>query len=276
MTSRARLRPLRRGAATGGMACGLALVLFCPPARADIAATLLRLELDAPEITVAFRDQTSWAVRHSLILTPQSNNGGKVLVVTWDGASVPGEGRVLTDTVNAHILPGIDYCGVIETILSSQKGTTREDDSPVVNKYTSNQICTKASKEPGSNPADVSVGSIDGEAAPPPGTNRNYWIHYANNGTTEAKDVTLQVQATGTMTMRRPPDSGTFHGFQCAASGSGYRCTGGTLPAGAKGQIPFLGRVTTAGPGAIHVTIGAPGETNPTNNAQTLGILSAS
>lgn len=257
------------------MACGLALGLASPPAQAAPVAELLRLELAAPSITVAFRDLTPYAVRHSLILTPQGTGGGKVLSVNWEGALVPGMGRVLTKTLDAKILPGIAYCGLIESVLSSQKGTTKEDDSPVVTTYKSNQICAKPSGTPGGNPADVSVGSIDGEAAPPPGTNRNYWINYANRGTTEAKDVTIQVQATGTMSMRRPPDSGTFNGFQCSASGSGYRCTGGTLPAGAKGQIPFLGRVASAGPGAIHVTISAPGEANPTDNAQTLTILSA-
>lgn len=256
------------------MACGLALGLASPPAQAD-GADLLRLELDAPNVTVAFRDLTAYTVRQSLILTPQNQRGGTVLTVNWEGTLVPGEGRVLTKTVNARILPGIGYCGVIETAADSNQGTTDKDDSPIVVKYKSNQICAQPSGKPGGNPADVSVGSIDGEAAPPPNTNRNYWINYANRGTTEAKGVTIQVQATGRMSMRRPPDSGTFNGFQCAASGSGFTCTGGTLPAGAKGQIPFLGRVTGAGPGAIHVTISAPGEANPTNNAQTLTILSA-
>ncbi|MFD8021810.1 hypothetical protein ACFXJO_24195 [Streptomyces lavendulae] len=281
-----RTRRLYRTAATGVLTCGLAVGYAGSPAQAAPGAQLLRLELTAPRVTVAYQDLTGNAVKHSLVLTPPPGSGARPRTVTWEGSKVPTRGRVLTQTLDAGIRPDTAYCGVIESVLSTAKTQNTDpvdqdvqeelgtDPGPVVVTTKSNQICTGPAGAAG-NPADVSVGSIDGEAAPPPGTNRNYWINYANRGTTEAKDVTIQVQATGTMSMRRPPDSGTFNGFQCSASGSGYRCTGGTLPAGAKGQIPFLGRIASAGPGAIHVTISAPGESDPTNNAQTLTILSA-
>ncbi|MGE7389723.1 hypothetical protein ACQKM2_30030 [Streptomyces sp. NPDC004126] len=267
MSVTTQLRRLRRVAVASGTACGLALALAAPAAPAAAAprpvpqgARILGLELKAPNLTITFQDLNPDSVSHKLLLKPQGREREYEL-------GVPGEGRVLTQTFDAGLLPGTGYCATIRT--RSRYGRV----NPIYYEYWSEEKCAQPSGS-AQNPSDVSVGSIEGDAAPPPGSTRNYWINYYNKGA-EAKDITIEVQPTGTMTMRKPPDSGTFSGFQCAAAGAGYRCTGGSLPNGGKAQIPFLGRVTTAGPGAIHVTISVAGDSNSTNNQQTLTTLSA-
>ncbi|MFE1554851.1 hypothetical protein ACFW6V_07630 [Streptomyces sp. NPDC058734] len=270
MSVTTQLRRLSRVAVAGGAAFGLALTLAAPaaPAAAEPAAPrpvpqgarILALELKAPNLTITFQDLNADSIWHKLVLTPAGRSPTFEL-------GVPGEGRVLTQTFDAGLLPGKGYCAHIWT--RAPYGKVK----PINYDYYSEEKCAQPIGS-AQNPSDVAVGSIEGDSAPPPGSTRTYWINYSNRGA-EAKDITIEAQPTGTMTMRRPPDSGTFTGFQCAPAGAGFRCTGGSLPNGGKAQIPFLGKVTTSGPGAIHVTISVAGDSNPTNNQQTLTTLSA-
>ncbi|MFD7094992.1 COG1361 family protein [Streptomyces xanthophaeus] len=218
--------------------------------------------LNAPDVTVTFRDSMANDETNELILRPKGGVGETRRVPI--AGEIPGANRTLVKTVNAGITAGVAYCAVVE---SAYEG----EGMSFGGREISNEVCSEAAGSANA-PAEVSIGSITGEENPPAGTNRNYWISYANSGA-EAKGVTVNVQTSGSVTMRRAPESGTFNGMQCAASGSGFSCTGGTLPKGAKGQLPLLATIKNAGPGAIHATITVEGDTNPGNNAQTLGIL---
>lgn len=244
------------------MACGLAVGLAAPASAG--AARLTSVQLDAPDVTVSFRDTDPRDGSHTLVLRPQG--AGEIRRVTVAG-EVPGVNRTVVRTVNAGIRADLAYCAVIESKIKEEGG--------LIGKFggteTSNEVCSQGAGSADA-PSDVSIGSVTGEANPAAGTNRNYWISYRNAGA-DAKDVTVTVQTSGSITMRRAPESGTFNGMQCAAAGTGFRCTGGTLPKGANGQVPLLATVKSADPGAIHATITATGDPNTGNNAQTLGIL---
>ncbi|MFJ6795299.1 hypothetical protein [Streptomyces sp. NPDC091268] len=261
MTGKTRLRWVYRASIGTGMACGTALGLASPAA----ATTLNSVVLDAPYVTVSFRDTYPNDSDSTLVLTPKSG-GGEVRRIRVAG-EVPSVNRTVVKRVNAGISPGVAYCAVVETTTRAEEGIAGRFGGT----FTSNRTCSEAAGSANA-PAEVSIGSITGEENPPAGTNRNYWISYSNSGA-DAKGVTVDVQTSGSLTMRRPPESGTFHGMQCAASGTGFRCSGGTLPKGAKGEIPLLAMVKNAGPGAIHATISVAGDPNPGNNAQTLGVI---
>ncbi|MFD9333985.1 hypothetical protein ACFWBF_06150 [Streptomyces sp. NPDC060028] len=229
------------------------------------AASLVSVVLDAPYATVTFRDTDTRDQSHTLILTPQNAGGESRRIVV--AGEVPSVNRTVVKMVNAGIRPGVAYCAVVETAVKGEDGILGSFGTTT----TSNKVCSEGAGSANA-PTDVSIGSIEGEASPQAGTNRNYWVSYANSGA-DAKGVTVDVQTSGSITMRRPPESGTFHGMQCAASGTGFHCTGGTIPKGAKGQIPLLATVKNAGPGAIHATISVAGDPNPGNNSQTLGVI---
>ncbi|MFF5444065.1 hypothetical protein [Streptomyces sp. NPDC012888] len=259
MTHRTRLRWIWRTSIGGAASLGLVLTLASPAP----AAQLISLELDAPNVTVTFRDTDPGDVSHEIVLTPQGP-GATVRKVPLSGP-VPGVNRTSVRMVNAGITPGIKYCARVSTVENNA-------DNVFSARYESNEVCAEPKDSPTA-PGDVSVVSIQGEANPPAGTNRNYWIHYTNTGA-DVKGVTMDVQLSGSLTLRRPPESGTFIGFQCSAAGSGFRCTGGTLPKGAKGQLPVLVSVKGPGPGAVHATVGVAGDPVPGNNAQTFTVLS--
>ncbi|MCB5179271.1 DUF11 domain-containing protein [Streptomyces antimicrobicus] len=256
-----RPRWLLRASVAGGTACGLALGLSTPAS----SAQLISLQLDAPDITISFRDTEVRDAGHTAVLTPQGG-GGEIRRVQVAG-QVPGVNRTVVRTVNAGLRPGTGYCAVIETKVAAEEGVFGRFGTT----ETSNQVCAEPT---GSSKAatDVSITNIEGEANPPAGTNRNYWIHFTNSGA-DATGVTVDVQVSGSLTMRRLPESGTFSGMQCTASGSGFRCTGGTVAKGAKGQVPLLATVKSQGPGAVHASISAEGDTVPGNNSQALGVI---
>ncbi|RSS61229.1 DUF11 domain-containing protein [Streptomyces sp. WAC06614] len=261
MTRVTRARWLVRASMAGGMACGLAVGLATPAS----STALISLQLDAPDVTVSFRDTETRDGSHWVVLTPQGGGGSTRRVQV--AGQVPSVNRTVVRTVNAGIRPDTGYCAVIETVIPPEEGpmgafgTTME----------SNKVCAEPASSP-SAATDVSITTIEGEANPPVGTNRNYWVYFTNAGA-EAKNVTVDVQTSGSLTMRRPPESGTFNGLQCAASGSGFHCTGGTLPKGVKGQIPLLAMVKSQGPGAVHASISVAGDTVPGNNSQALGVI---
>ncbi|MEU6861963.1 hypothetical protein ABZ924_01600 [Streptomyces sp. NPDC046876] len=271
MTSARRTRRALRLSLGIGMACGLAAATTAPAsAAADDpivkAPTLLSLRLDAPTAYLTFKDNSEPDILYTITLT-EKDNPGYTKIVRQAPGRVPGTGRVATRTATG-IKPGLAYCATI-------RATVHYEDT-VPNPYNledpvtpeSNKVCAdpvNASK-PQSSPTDLSVGPITGEANPPSGTNRNYWVGYANKGA-DATGVVLEVWATGPMKLRRPPESGTFSGFTCAASGaSGFRCTGGTVKPGDKGSIPFLISVTGTGNGTVHASISGSGDANTADN----------
>ncbi|MFD3762304.1 hypothetical protein [Streptomyces sp. NPDC058622] len=262
MTYSPRPRWMYRTSVGTAMACGLAIGLATPASAGP--ARLTSVQLDAPDVTVSFRDTDPEDASHTLVLRPQGPGETRRVAVAGE---VPGVNRTVVKTVNAGIRADLAYCAVIETRTKPGEG--------IAGKFSvieiSNEVCSKGAGSADA-PSDVSIGSVTGEANPAAGTNRNYWISYRNAGA-DAKDVTVTVQTSGSVTMRRAPESGTFNGMQCAAAGTGFRCTGGTLAKGASGQVPLLATVKSAGPGAIHATITATGDPNTGNNAQTLGIL---
>ncbi|MGW6945893.1 hypothetical protein [Streptomyces xanthophaeus] len=266
MTGKTRLRWMYRASIGTGMACGLAIGLATPAS----AATLVSLQLDAPDVTVSFRDTDTLDSKHTLVLRPQGGAGEVRRVVV--AGEVPSVNRTVVKTVNAGIKAGVAYCAVIETTIRPDEEKGDILGTPFGTTTDSNEICSEGAGSANA-PVDVSIGGITGEANPPTGTNRNYWVSYSNAGG-EAKGVVIQVQTSGSLAVRRPPESGTFNGFQCAATGTtGYRCTGGTLAKGAKNQIPVLATVARNGPGAIHATITATGDTNTVNNANTHNVM---
>ncbi|MCY0949407.1 hypothetical protein [Streptomyces sp. H27-S2] len=257
MTGKGRLRWMYRASVGTGLACGLAVGLATPAQ----SSQLVSVRLDAPDVTVTFRDTDADDDSHVLILRPQG--AGEVRRIRLVG-EVPSVNRTVVKTVNAGIRPGVAYCAVVESHTRGGDGVISDFGS----NYESNEVCSEPAGSANA-PSDVSIGAITGEASPPSGTNRNYWVAYSNSGA-DAKDVVIQVQASGSLSLRRAPESGTFNGFQCSATGTtGYRCTGGTLAKGAKNQIPLLATVTRNGPGAIHATITAPGDPDPGNNSGT-------
>ncbi|MCX4694944.1 hypothetical protein [Streptomyces sp. NBC_01408] len=230
------------------------------------ASSIVSLQLDAPNVTVTFQDTEPRDSSNTLILRP-TGPGGTVRKVALAG-EIPSVNRTLVKTLNAGITPGIGYCAVVEVGTRAEEGIAGKFGT----RYQTSEVCAEPAGSANA-PADVSIGGITGEANPPTGTNRNYWVSYSNAGA-EAKGVVIQVQTSGSLSVRRAPESGTFNGFQCSATGStGYRCTGGTLAKGAKNQIPVLATITKAGPGAIHATITAEGDTNPGNNANTHSVM---
>ncbi|MCX5379900.1 hypothetical protein [Streptomyces sp. NBC_00091] len=266
MTDKTRLRWIYRTSVGGGIACGLALGLATPaPAVDDRSASLISVTLDAPDVTVTFRDGNTTDESHTLDLIPQGTGATARRNIPLSG-EIPSVNRTKVVTVNAGIRPGVAYCA---SVVTHTKADLPFGHYP--SHLRSNVKCVESAGSPNA-PSDVAIGAIDGEANPPAGTNRNYWINYSNSGA-DAKGVSVDVQTSGSITMRRPPESGTFNGMQCAPSGTGFHCTGGNLPKGAKGQIPLLAMVKSAGPGAIHATISVEGDPNPGNNAQTLGVL---
>ncbi|UQW99878.1 DUF11 domain-containing protein [Streptomyces sp. RerS4] len=228
----------------------------------------MSVQLDAPDVTVTFRDTDPDDSRHILVLRPKDGTGETRRVEV--AGEVPSVNRTVVKTVNAGIRAGVAYCAVINT------GTRGSEDvgGAFGTNYNSNEVCSEPAGSANA-PSDVAIGSITGEENPPAGTNRNYWIGYSNPGA-DATGVTITVQTSGTVTVRRPPESGTFNGFQCSGGSTGYTCTGGNLPKGTKNQIPVLATITRAGPGAIHATITAEGDPNPGNNRSTLGVLAVS
>ncbi|MEU3773878.1 hypothetical protein AB0F11_11865 [Streptomyces sp. NPDC032472] len=269
MTSARRTRRVLHLSLGVGMACGLAATTATPAAAADPivkAPTLLTLQLDAPTAYLTFRDNSEPDTAYTMTLTEKDNPGYTKIVRRAPGG-IPGTGRVAKRSATG-IKPGVAYCATI-------RATVHYEDNPL-NAYKledpdtpeSNKVCAgpvDASK-PQSAPTDLSVGPITGEANPPSGTNRNYWVGYTNKGA-DAKGVVLEAWATGPMKLRRPPENGTFSGFTCAAAGtSGFRCTGGTVKAGEKGQIPLLIAVTSTGNGTIHASITGSSDTNTADN----------
>ncbi|MEU8775512.1 hypothetical protein [Streptomyces sp. NPDC048606] len=221
--------------------------------------------LDAPDVTVTFRDTHPDDVHTTLVLRPNGVPGETRRIPV--AAAVPSENRTVVKTVNAGLRAGVPYCAVLETGTEGGEGPFASFGAT----YTSNEICSEAAGSANA-PSDVAIGSVTGEENPPAGTNRNYWVSYSNAGA-DAKGVTLTVQTTGSVTVRRPPESGTFNGFQCSGGATGYTCTGGSLAKGTKNQIPVLATIARSGPGAIHATITAEGDPNPGNNATTLPVL---
>ncbi|WP_412079109.1 hypothetical protein ACLF6K_37950 [Streptomyces xanthophaeus] len=263
MTGRTRLRWLYRASVGIGMACGMALGLATPASA--VGPLLVSVQLDAPEITVTFRDTDPDDESFTLDAIPWGTTDPPRRNIPLS-REIPNVNRTAVRTVNAGIKAGVPYC---VSVVSHTKDILLEQ---YPSHYRSNTICVHPTGSAGA-PADVSIGGITGEANPPSGTNRNYWVSYSNAGA-DAKGVVIQVQTSGSLSVRRPPESGTFNGFQCSATGTtGYRCTGGTLAKGAKNQIPVLAAVTRNGPGAIHATITAEGDTNPGNNANTHSVM---
>ncbi|WP_042800753.1 DUF11 domain-containing protein [Streptomyces sp. C] len=252
-----------------GLACALAAVT-APPAQAAEpvtgAPTLMSLRLDAPTAYLTFRDNSEPDISYTIVLTEKDNPGYTKIVRTAPGG-VPGTGRVATRSADG-IKPGVAYCATIRATVHYEESVPQpyELEDPVTPE--SNKVCADPvdASKPGSAPTDLSVGPITGEANPPSGTNRNYWVGYSNKGAT-ATGVVLEVWATGPMTLRRPPAAGTFSGFTCAPSGaSGFRCTGGTVKAGEKNQIPLLITVTNAGNGTVHASITGARDANTADN----------
>ncbi|MEW2415862.1 hypothetical protein AB0953_19360 [Streptomyces sp. NPDC046866] len=253
-----------------GMVCGLAAATTAPAAAADPivkAPTLMTLRLDAPTAYLTFKDNSEPDTLYTITLT-EKDNPGYTKIVRQAPGGVPGTGRVATRSATG-IKPGVAYCATIRATVhydySDLNPYELEDpDTPESNKVCADPV--DASK-PQSAPTDLSIGPVTGEAKPPSGTSRNYWVAYSNKGA-DAKGVVLEVWATGPMKLRRPPENGTFSGFTCAAAGaSGFRCTGGTVKPAEKGSIPFLISVTGTGNGTIHASITGSGDANTADNA---------
>ncbi|GLX16760.1 hypothetical protein Slala02_12030 [Streptomyces lavendulae subsp. lavendulae] len=262
MTYKTRMRWLYRASVGTGMTCGLAVGLATPSS----ASALLSLKLDAPYVTVSFRDTEARDQSNTLILRPQGG-GVEVRRIALAG-EVPSVNRTVVKTLNAGISPGVAYCATVEVGTRAEEGVTGRFGI----RYETSPVCAQPGDSPTAAP-DLAIGAITGEANPPAGTNRNYWISYSNSGG-DVQGAVIEVVASGSLALRRAPESGTFNGFQCAATGTtGFRCTGGNLPKGTKNQIPLLATVTSAGPGAVHATISAPGDDNPVNNASTEGVI---
>ncbi|MEV8531721.1 hypothetical protein [Streptomyces sp. NPDC051211] len=272
------MRRIIRWSVSAATACGLAAGL-APPAVAGEdpvikAPTLLTLRLDAPTATVTFRDRSDPDVLHYITLTEKENPGYTKIVRQAPG-NVPGVGRVATRSVTG-IKPGVAYCATVAVEVAHPDPVLYDLEDPV--SEPSNKVCAEPTDpaKPQSAPSDLSVGPITGEAKPVMGTNRTYWVQYTNRGA-EVKGAVIEVWATGPLQLRRPPDSGTFSGFTCAAAGAaGFRCTGGTVKTGEKGQIPFLAAVARTGSGTIHASITGAGDANTADNGSKLDIQAIS
>ncbi|MGW7098760.1 hypothetical protein [Streptomyces sp. NPDC054838] len=97
-------------------------------------------------------------------------------------------------------------------------------------------------------------------------------MSHANRGA-EVKNAVIELWVTGPLTLRRPPESGTFSGFTCAASGpAGFRCTGGTVMAAETNQIPYRATVARAGNGTIHASITGAGDAGTADNSSSFAV----
>lgn len=180
--------------------------------------------------------------------------------------------RTVVKTVNAGIKAGVAYCAVIETSIRGDEERGDILGTPFGTTSTSNEMCSEGSK----------LRQCPGR--------RLHRRHHRRGQPAHGHEPQLLGQLLerrcrsqgrrhpgpdlGLARRTAPPESGTFNGFQCAATGTtGYRCTGGTLAKGAKNQIPVLATVARNGPGAIHATITATGDTNTVNNANTHNVM---
>ncbi|MDA5284121.1 hypothetical protein [Streptomyces sp. Isolate_45] len=236
---------------------------------------LVSLQLQAPNVTVIFRDNSEPDTAFFIELTERDNPTYARIDKTLPGTNAPGVGRTVTRSVNAGIKPGIAYCATVKALVHAEDPVLYDLEDAVTEP--SNKVCANPTDaaNPAGSPSNASLGTITGEAEPAAGTNRNFWLPYGNAGA-EVKGAVIEVSTSGALSIRRPPENGTFSGFQCVQSGAvagstsgGFRCTGGTLKAGEKNQIPVLVKVGTAGQGAIHASIRAPGDTNPGDNNST-------
>ncbi|MGW6858358.1 hypothetical protein [Streptomyces xanthophaeus] len=270
-----------------GMVCGL-VAGPAPPAQAGgrfEPPTLLSLKLDAPTAYVTLRDNVgpgTGGTDIGVLITLTQKDAPTPTSVRASSAGVPERGRVVTRTVTG-IKPDATYCAVAQSHVRRDVDNVTDLNDQVaglLNGHTSysNQVCAGpggSADESGSATADVAVRAVTGDATGPVGGTRNYWVQYANESQTPARGLVIEAQTSGALGVRNPPASGTFNGFTCtavAAGGAatgGFRCTGGSLKAGEKGQIPVLAKVTTAGTGTVHVSISAEGDPVPGNNGQT-------
>ncbi|MFD8024564.1 hypothetical protein [Streptomyces lavendulae] len=301
-TVRRRVLRLSVGA---GLACGLLAAPAAPGAGAAPARfeppTILGLTLDPPNALVTFRDNVgpgSGGTDIGVIVTLQEKDHPAV-VLRSKGPGVPGGGRVSTRTVSG-VKPDTTYCAVAQSqVRRDVEDVTDVNDAALglLNGFTSNSGKVCAGGRPGTGTesgtssvpdesgvvisdegaltTDVALRSVTGDATGPVNGTRNYWMEYTNEGRTPAKDIVVEVQTSGALAIRRPPDSGTFNGFTCSATGAsggatgGFRCTGGTLGPGESGRIPVLTKITKVGTGTVHASVNTPNDPSRGNNATT-------
>ncbi|MEU8779577.1 hypothetical protein [Streptomyces sp. NPDC048606] len=280
-----------------GLACVLVAALASPghAAVGYTAPNLLGLTLSPPDAIVTFRDNvkpnsdgegTDGAVGVTI-----SERANPAVSVTKFVPGVPGTGKVVTRSVRVPIKPNTAYCAQVKSAILVD-GRYTEHTAP------SNTVCAGGRPgegtesgtaslpdeggvvitDEGAFSTDVSLRGVTGEATAPVGSTRNYWVRYTNEGRVAAENLTLVVQTSGALGIRRPPDSGAFNGFTCAALGAsggataGYRCTGGSLKAGQSAEIPVLAKVAGPGAGTIHVSIDYPNDPIKSNNSTTFSV----
>ncbi|MFJ3926600.1 hypothetical protein [Streptomyces sp. NPDC090022] len=276
-----RTRRILRLCAAAGMTCGLAAGLATPAhAGNPPAPTVQRVWTDGSTAYIRFRDNTDGEDGFWVVVFEKdnpNNEAGKVR--RWYGGGSPGTGRMVTKSLPG-IKPGVAYCGAVQTRVPRTDPAIPTRDTYDFSGW-SNNVCVAGTDpaNPAGSPKNASLGTVNGEFHPPVGTNRTYWVPYFNSGA-EAKNVVVDVTTDGSLSIRKPPDPGIFSGFTCALGAAGadgkvrsYRCTGGTLAAGEKKELPVFAHVDKAGQGVIRATMRVAGDINPGDNSSTYPVM---
>lgn len=289
-SGRRRILRISSGAA---LTCAL-MGLSAPPGQAVLtydAPSLTGFTLSPPDAYVTFRDNvrpnSDGEGEDGAVLVFLSEKDNPASTKTTIVKGVPGTGQVVVRNVSG-VKPNTAYCVYLKSAILVDGRYTEHTPASITlcaggrpGTGTESGVGSKTEDgtgvvtDEGTYSTDLSLRGITGDATGPVNGTRNYWLSYKNEGRTAAENVTLTVQTSGALSIRRPPDSGTFNKFTCTALGasggatSGYKCTGGSLPAGASGQIPVLTTITKVGTGTIHVSIAYSNDPIPTNNSTT-------
>ncbi|MEV8536651.1 hypothetical protein [Streptomyces sp. NPDC051211] len=256
------------------MACGLVAGLATPAGAGEKppAPTTVRVWTEGTTAYVTFRDNTADESGFWVAVFEKDNPNNEAGKVRKLYPGSPGTGREVTRSLPG-VKPGVAYCGAAQARVpatDSASGLPTHEFSEW-----SKNVCSAATDpaDPAGAPTNASLGTFNGEFAPTVGTNRTYWLPYFSSGG-DAKGAVIDVTTDGSLSVRKPPDSTIFSGFECkmnapAADGKvrGYRCTGGTLKSTEKKELPVFAHVDKAGQGVIRATLRVPGDTNPGDNS---------
>jgi hypothetical protein len=230
---------------------------------------LLSIRLDAPTLSVTFRDNASGEEQFQVYAVPRDRSmpesQGRAIGYI---PGVPGEGRVATRSING-ILPGIGYC--VKIGAEAEPSRFEFDFSGY-----SNLVCADPPGPPSA--PDLTVSKVE-VVNQPSRSSHSYAVTIRNDGADAKGTAELLISTTGALTRTNTvlPEKGftcTAVGPEGTATGS-FRCTGGTLKQGESARIAFFARGTRAGLGYVHATVSVAGggEADTTLNSDVLSVV---